>query len=145
MTVLFDNDGLKIWIDGFSPIIFVKFNAMPSGKMDARSLIKKSRNAIQNILSKVNNMYSVIDLSECGGKCSETLLQYCFTCFPELLQEEVKYLAFVNCTSHKFAIGMQVQKLSHEKPHLRCESFSDFFVALNTINTIRQEQIALPA
>jgi hypothetical protein len=74
MMVLFDNDGLRVWMDGFSPIVFVKFNTVPMDKLDVRALIKKCRNNLHAINSKFEKVYSVIDLSECGGKCSESLL-----------------------------------------------------------------------
>jgi hypothetical protein len=138
--VLFDNDGVRVWMDGTSPIIFVKFMAAPHERDESAKLIKNCQRSLKALLNKIGAVYSIIDISECTDKCSLAVLQFCFTCFPQLLSDEIKYLAFVHATAHHAAIENQVSDLLNTAPHHQRGCFVDFFGALRKINMIRQQQ-----
>jgi hypothetical protein len=139
--ILFENDGLKMWTDGYSPIVFVKFSSPPSLRKESEKLIQKGQSALRTLLSKSESVYSIIDISECHDRCSLSLLRFCFTRFPQLLGAEIKYLAVVHATTHTPAVENNLTGLI--TPQIRKGCFRDFFGALGKINAIMQRQFSI--
>jgi hypothetical protein len=142
--VLFDTIGLKIWTDGASPIMFVKFSSTGTLGTDPEKLIRKGQVALCDLIARSENVYSIIDISECNGQCALTLLKFCFSQFPQLLDKEIiKYLAFVYAITHARALESNLSDLLAPYPGLRNGAFKDFYGALGKINAIRQRQFSL--
>lgn len=141
--VLFDNNGLKIWTDGASPIMFVKFSSARAQGAEPEKLIRKGQAALCDLIARSENVYSIIDISECNDQCALTLLKFCFSHFPQLLNKEIKYLALVHAITHARALENNLSDLLAPYPELRKGIFKDFYAALGKINAIRQRQSSL--
>jgi hypothetical protein len=140
MIVLLDIGGLRIWVDGFSPIVFIHFSSTLSGEV-SRASLKKWRGSIHAVISRFKSFYVVINVTQCGSNCPKSLLQVFFSYFPELF-DEVKYVALVGDASQRLILDPQLDEISKANSQLQYESFQDFFAALGSINALRQEIIA---
>lgn len=141
MTVVLDEDGCRMWIDDFSPILFIKFSAMPSGKSASKYLARKCKNAWQQLTDKSDCVYSVIDTRDCKETCPLALMKFCFDYFPALLRGEMKYFAVVTPPASDQVIEKNLSQMIAERTQAKYGCFSDFFGALGCVNTLRQQII----
>jgi hypothetical protein len=141
--VLFDSNGLKIWTDGASPIMFVKFSSSRFSGTEAEKIIHKGQSALRNLIAGSENVYILIDISERYDQSALTLLKFCFSHFPQLLNKEVKYLALVPAITHARELENNLSDLLASCPGLHKGIFKDFYGALGEINGIRQRQFSL--
>jgi hypothetical protein len=140
MTVICDQSGLRMWMDGFSPIVFLSVDAKLSES--DRTVSRCVSKTLHQVIKKCDTLYAVIDLTAVTGHSSAAILEACFAKFPELFTE-IKYLALVSDPS--FAVGLKkhLHTVSFPQPEMQYDTFANFYSALNKINTLRQQRMGI--
>ncbi len=140
MTVICDQGGLRMWMDGFSPIVFLSIDATLSVK--DQTVPRDVSVTLNQMIKKCDTLYSVIDLTGGVGHRGAAMLEACFTKFPQLFTE-VKYLALVSDASYAVGLERHLHTVSFSNPEMQYDTFVNFYSALNKINILRQQRMAL--
>lgn len=139
MTVVLDEEGCRMWIDDFSPFLFIKFGVMPAGKPPSKLFEKKCKKAWHQLTDKFDCVYSVIDASDCTNTCLIELLNYCFDHFPAVNANELKYFAVVTPGGVNPVVETHLSLMIAQRTHAGGGCFMDFFDALGQLNRMRQQ------
>jgi hypothetical protein len=138
MKVICDEGGLRMWMDGFSPIVFLSVD--PKLSRSDQTISKYIREKLHQMIKKCDTLYAVIDLTGVAGHRSAETLEACFAKFPELFTE-VRYLALVSDASYDVGFEKHLDTVSFSRPAIEYDTFVNFYSALNKINTLRQQQM----
>ena len=138
MKVLFENEYVRLWLDGHSPILYSKVLAVPQKLEELKRMCSVYAQAIKSSLKSYNRIYSVSDFSETRIEPPRDMVQFYANFLPNLKNNGVVFRAFIKPR------GVSEQNILKEivnnSVSLRAVSYDRFEEALSAINKLRQTE-----
>ncbi|HEU5291332.1 MAG TPA: hypothetical protein VFU05_11850 [Cyclobacteriaceae bacterium] len=137
MRILNDNAYLKLWVDGYSPILFVQLKSDFFGLVNALEVYTMMNiKSIRSLASTHKELYLLLDLSDVKCQEIESLIQYFENNLSKRIKASFRYISVVKSKSQ----GSLLLKSNYEIP---VGVFGTFFEALGTINDRRINECVL--
>lgn len=137
MRTLNDNNYLKVWLDGHSPILFVHLKSDFPGLIDVLGAYTSvSIKPLKSMASAHKVLYLLLDLSGAECKEIESLIQYFEHNLAKRIKATFRYISIVKSRGQE---GLCL-KINSETP---VGVFGNFFEALGIINDMRAKEYVL--
>jgi hypothetical protein len=137
MKIINDNNYLRIWVDGQSPILFLKFKREFSGFVDALEVYTMMNiKPLRALAATHKELYLLLDLSDAEGHDIEGLIHYFEHNLARRIKGTFRYISVV-----KFKT--QGTYYVNSNSEIRVGVFDTFFEALGTINHLRTNECVI--